>query len=83
MIRPGRVDVKAPIDYASEYQIQQMYHRFYPEQPVEKSLIFAKRVSAQETSKKNISMAQIQGYFMCYKSEPNAALENVEELWTV
>ncbi len=72
--------MKVSIGYATEYQVQEMFQRFYPEQPAEKSLRFAKRVSQKPA--KDISMAQIQGHFMCYKSEPDAALENVDKLWT-
>jgi len=77
LIRPGRVDVKISIDYATEYQLAQMYQRFYPEQPLEKSLEFARKVVAL---KRNVSMAQVQGYFMFYKLEPMAALENSDKL---
>ena len=73
--------MKVVIDYASEHQLQQMYQRFYPEQHIEKSLQFARKALSYE--KKNVSMAQIQGYFMLHKSEPNSALENIDKLWTL
>jgi len=78
LIRPGRVDIKKSIDYATEYQLEQMYQRFYPEQTPEKSAQFAQKIVSLE---KNVSMAQVQGYFMFYKLEPEAALENVDKLW--
>ena len=78
LIRPGRVDIKKSIDYATEYQLQQMYRRFYPEQTLEKSFQFAREVVSL---KKSVSMAQVQGYFMFYKLEPEAALVNVNKLW--
>ena len=75
------MDIKASIDYATEYQLWQMFHRFYPEQPTERASDFAREVLSQ--GKKNVSLAQVQGYFMFYKSEPELAMANVDKLWTL
>ena len=32
---------------------------------------------------KRVSMAQVQGYLMFYKSEPHAALQNCHDLWSL
>ena len=80
MIRPGRVDMKVKIDHATEYQIQQMFQRFYPDQPLPSSLQFAQRVVGEG---KRVSMAQVQGYLMFYKSEPLLALENYRNMWSL
>lgn len=80
LIRPGRVDLKVEIGHASQHQIAQMFQRFYPEQPVDQAVLFAERVWGQA---RPVSMAQLQGYFLCHKSDPLAAVQNVEILWNL
>ncbi len=80
LIRPGRVDMKVAIDYASPYQLEQMYLRFYPEQPIARAQLFAERVTCMN---KPVSMAQLQGYFMFYKNDPEDSLNNVNQIWTL
>ncbi|XP_046567147.1 mitochondrial chaperone BCS1-like [Haliotis rubra] len=80
LIRPGRVDLKERIDYASEHQLRQMFSRFYPDQPESSSQEFAQRVLADG---RPVSVAQIQGYFMMHKAEPDQVLRQIEELWTI
>ena len=72
--------MKVRIDHATQYQVQQMFQRFYPEQPADSSLQFARSVAGEG---RRVSMAQVQGYLMFYKSEPHAALENVQAMWTL
>ncbi|XP_065163772.1 mitochondrial chaperone BCS1 [Atheta coriaria] len=65
LIRPGRVDVKEHIGYCSQTQIERMFLRFYKdEESREKAQEFAEKVFA---GGKNVSPAQIQGYFMFHK----------------
>jgi len=54
-----------------------MFKRFYPEQSPSEAKLFA-----DEAVRKNdkISMAQIQGLFMMYKSEPGMAIRNASKL---
>ena len=80
LIRPGRVDMKASIDHATRYQLEQMYQRFYPDEPASRSVQFAERTLSHG---RNVSMAQIQGYFMMYKSDPAAVLEHTDKLWSM
>lgn len=77
LIRPGRVDVKEKIDYATERQLQLMFMRFYPEESPETAELFSKSAMASNT---NISLAQVQGLFLMYKAEPNMVIENVHLL---
>ena len=72
--------MKVGIDYATRYQLEQMYQRFYPDEPAAKSVQFAERTLNHG---RNVSMAQIQGYFMMYKSDPDAVLENTDRLWSM
>ncbi|XP_077987966.1 mitochondrial chaperone BCS1-like [Glandiceps talaboti] len=80
LIRPGRVDMKELIDHATDHQLMHMYTRFYPDYPETHSHQFAQAVLSH---KKPVSIAQIQGYFMLYKSDGDAVLKNVEEIWTL
>lgn len=80
LIRPGRVDLKEYIGYCSQYQIEQMFLRFYKgQEAVGQAKRFAEKVIA---FKKNVSPAQIQGYFMFHKmSSGRQVIENVEMIW--
>lgn len=81
LIRPGRVDLKEYIGYCSHHQVEQMFRRFYSDQVVaERAGEFADAVMK---TKKPVSPAQIQGYFMFYKQTPESAMKNVEQIWTL
>lgn len=75
MIRPGRVDFKQYIGYATEYQILNMFFKFYPETTENSAKEFTEKLIALN---KNISSAQIQGYLMLFKNQPDQALKNLE-----
>ncbi len=72
--------MKVAISYATSYQVEQMYLRFYPEQPIARAQLFAERVIGQG---RPVSMAQLQGYFMFYKNQPQDSLNNVNNIWTL
>ncbi|KAL6255177.1 mitochondrial chaperone BCS1 [Pogonomyrmex barbatus] len=81
LVRPGRVDVKEYIGWCSQNQVEQMFLRFYKE-PGKDSGSLAKQFADSVMSfKKNVSPAQIQGYFMFHKSNPNAVINNVGQIW--
>ncbi|XP_011568756.3 mitochondrial chaperone BCS1 [Plutella xylostella] len=82
LIRPGRVDMKEYVGYCDQEQIELMYLRFYKgEQAAENAKVFAERVLS---TKKNVSPAQIQGYFMFHKhSEQKDVLEDINTIWTL
>lgn len=77
LIRPGRVDVKAKVDYCTAYQLETMFERFYPDETSQHATEFAERVIA---SVKTISPAEIQGYFMLHKDSGQDALANAENI---
>lgn len=77
LIRPGRVDLKEYVGYCSHWQLTQMFQRFYPGQAPSLAEAFAKRVLQVTTQ---ISPAQVQGYFMLYKNDPEGAIHNAESL---
>ncbi|KAF8766408.1 mitochondrial chaperone BCS1-like [Argiope bruennichi] len=79
LVRPGRVDVKQLIDYATDYQLKLMYKRFYPEAAASSNAAddFAKAV---RTVVQKVSMAEVQGLFMFYKNDPEGIIENVGKI---
>ena len=77
LIRPGRVDLKAKVDYCTTHQLQKMFERFYPDETTQRAELFADRVIA---SVKTISPAEIQGYFMLHKDSGQDALDNTENI---
>ena len=52
-----------------------MFLKFYPEANPATAQAFAEKLYNQN---KNLSSAQIQGYFMLFKNQPIQAYENVE-----
>jgi chaperone BCS1 len=77
LIRPGRVDLKLEIDWASKSQITRMFTRFYPEKPQTLATEFADRVIECGGKK---SIAQLQGHFMMFKNDPEGAVQNVDKM---
>ncbi|XP_052769005.1 mitochondrial chaperone BCS1-like [Mya arenaria] len=77
LIRPGRVDVKEKIDYATDIQLQQMFTRFYPNQLTAQAKLFSESARNLGT---NISLAQVQGLFLMYKANPDLAMQNISML---
>lgn len=58
-----------------------MFLRFYKntgDRANEVAAQFAEKVMSQ---KRNVSPAQIQGFFMFYKNSPNDVLKNVSHVW--
>lgn len=74
LIRPGRVDVKQIIDYASPSQLYRMFLRFYPHMSHNDAQTFSELV-INTGFKYNV--AQVQGYFMLHKEDASGALRNV------
>ncbi|XP_043681669.1 mitochondrial chaperone BCS1 [Vespula pensylvanica] len=83
LVRPGRVDVKEYIGWCSCTQVEQMFLRFYksPDNVTrDMAKQFANEVMAQ---KKNVSPAQIQGFFMFHKNDPEKVIKNITGIWEV
>ncbi|KAI3662210.1 hypothetical protein MP638_002196 [Amoeboaphelidium occidentale] len=74
LLRPGRVDLKVLIGNASDYQINEMFLRFY-EGETDLADKFVKKLKGYE-----VSAAQLQGHFVHYKNDPLAALSNAHYL---
>ncbi|XP_074094126.1 mitochondrial chaperone BCS1 [Cotesia typhae] len=82
LVRPGRVDVKEYIGYCNKNQVEQMFLRFYrgPNKTEAQELAreFAEGVTSQG---KDVSPAQIQGFFMFYKNDPKQVLTHISQIW--
>ncbi|XP_045455301.1 mitochondrial chaperone BCS1 [Melitaea cinxia] len=79
LIRPGRVDMKEFVGYCDREQVELMFLRFYKD--AEYARTFANKVMEKQ---KNVSPAQIQGYFMFHKhSTHTEVLSNIEAIWTL
>lgn len=75
LIRPGRVDLKEYIGHCSPHQLKIMFLRFYDGERVEENA--QKFVNVVTKTGKPISPAQVQGFFMFYKDDPEGVIENI------
>jgi chaperone BCS1 len=80
LIRPGRVDCKEFVGHCTRYQLEQMYRRFYSDPQIED---FASKFADNVLKfNKQVSPAQVQGYFMIHKkSDQQVVVDSVENLW--
>jgi len=88
LTRPGRVDMKVYIGYASNSQLARAFEKFYP--PELSGLDGNSFVKAVDAARKQIklprrkrielSMADVQSYFLFHKDRPQEAVDRVEEL---
>ncbi|GAV27593.1 hypothetical protein PMKS-001061 [Pichia membranifaciens] len=73
LLRPGRIDFKVLINNASDYQVEQMFMRFYDDQ--EKANLFMQKFKELELP--YVSTAQLQGLFVQFKESPELATRNI------
>jgi chaperone BCS1 len=84
LIRPGRVDYKQYIGPLTAYQVEQMLIRFYPQSTSEEIDRFQKLIErVTENYSKELSAAQLQGYFMHNKDSLEHIFENTQQLFRV
>jgi len=74
LVRPGRVDSIQYIGHCSRHQLGEMFTKFYPDQSQETAALFAEEVDKLGVP---VSAAQVQGYFMWFKTSPQDAIANV------
>ncbi|KAG8756830.1 hypothetical protein FRC11_004979 [Ceratobasidium sp. 423] len=79
--RPGRMDVKIEYTHATRWQAEQLFRLFYSAKPeAEKELLdshaeeFASAIPPRE-----FSIAQLQGYLMEYKGQPQRAATEIKK----
>jgi chaperone BCS1 len=91
LIRPGRVDVKVLVDWATPSQIERMFLKFFPQQ-YDMAIDFRKKVCGMQVEPMQndttaephqLSMAQLQGFMLLYKDNPALALENADKLFSL
>ncbi|KTW28504.1 hypothetical protein T552_01763 [Pneumocystis carinii B80] len=76
LIRPGRVDVLKYFGFATDYQIQTMFLKFYENKNKEAN-IFLEKVRATGVP---VSTAALQGLFIYSKGDPQRAIEMIHIL---
>lgn len=74
LIRPGRVDLKIYVGLATPSQLERMYLRFFPGE-TEKAIQFAEILE-----KTPLSMAEVQGFFLFFKDDPEGCLASAHKL---
>lgn len=74
LIRPGRVDLKEFFGNASEYQIRNMFKRFYDNEELANEFV-------EKIRGKSVSTASLQGHFVYYKDKPEEAVKNADSLY--
>ena len=80
LIRPGRIDTRAYIGYASESQVERMFRRFYRAATDEEAVRFVREVF-HRPQRPDISLAQLQGLFLRYKSNPSHVFSGLSMLY--
>ena len=75
LIRPGRCDVKVELKKASRDMAKRLFVNFFPQEKTEVAVEFAEQLPENE-----LSMAQLQGYLLEYKTNAALALRNVPRL---
>uniref|UniRef100_A0A8R1TY69 Mitochondrial chaperone BCS1 n=1 Tax=Onchocerca volvulus TaxID=6282 RepID=A0A8R1TY69_ONCVO len=75
LIRPGRVDVKQYFGYCTANMFSEMFKHFYGDNITEEmALRFQKAATALNME---ISPAQIQGYLLLHKEDPQASIDDI------
>ncbi|KAG8753834.1 hypothetical protein FRC11_007106 [Ceratobasidium sp. 423] len=77
--RPGRMDVKIEYSHSTQWQAGQLFRLFYPlEFEAEKGLLDQHAEEfASAVPQKKFSVAQLQGFLMRYKGQPERAAKGI------
>jgi len=76
LIRPGRIDVKQYLGYATPYQIRELFLKFYGDYPE----LAQEFIDAILKSNIQISTATLQGHFVRNWDSPKIAIKKVNEI---
>ncbi len=79
LIRPGRVDEKAYVGFCSDYQLKEMFRKFYPE--CKESLLEEFLEELKEEPTRDVSAAEVQGLFLRYKNQPEEAVKHSRDIF--
>ncbi|EGG24979.1 mitochondrial chaperone BCS1 [Cavenderia fasciculata] len=80
LIREGRVDLKIQISNATKQQAQQLFTYFYSLDNQNPSNLEMATQFASKITDYSLSMSQIQGFLLQYKSSPQKALKHINKL---
>uniref|UniRef100_A0A0N4Z0X7 Mitochondrial chaperone BCS1 n=1 Tax=Parastrongyloides trichosuri TaxID=131310 RepID=A0A0N4Z0X7_PARTI len=78
LIRPGRIDVKEYLGYCTPRMIEQLFDRFYEDKATEENR--KKFVQVVSNFSGEISPAQVQGFLLMFKNNPQDAIDHLEGL---
>lgn len=85
LIRPGRIDYKEYVGYCDRYQVEQMFKRFYAvsdDNGQTNETLHKEFADAVLAHGRDVSPAQIQGYFMMHKeSNQKQVIADVQQIW--
>ena len=81
LVRPGRVDMTVHMGAATEWQVEQLWERFYTQSETDKSLktAFLDKLKVQRLLGK-LSTAAIQGHFLFNKNDAHGAVKTLDQL---
>ena len=81
LIRPGRVDMTVRLGEASQWQMEQMWDRFYSQFDTDgsKRALFIERTRQYDLID-SVSTAALQGLFLYNKDDPDGAIDMVGQL---
>jgi len=74
--RPGRVDKKAYFGLINSYQLEKIFHNFYPHL----SQTGLARTFAEKIPENRYSVAEVQKYLVFFQENPEGALQNTERI---
>ena len=85
LVRPGRVDVRVEIGYATQEVVEEMWERFYGgTTPAALKSAFVERLrdmgAFDHRTEWGVSAAGLQGLFVFFKGQPEKAVEAAESL---
>ncbi|CAF1119177.1 unnamed protein product [Rotaria sordida] len=82
LIRPGRVDYKQYIGHLTPYQVERMLIRFFPQSTRNEINQFLNEIERlTDNYSKELSAAQLQGFFMYYKDSIKHVFDNINQLY--
>jgi mitochondrial chaperone BCS1 len=75
LIRPGRIDRRMYIGYATREQAKRLYQRFFPTADQSWSNDFAERIPLEY-----VTMSTLQTHLLMHAEDPQAAIERLDDL---
>ena len=80
LVRPGRVDFRQFVGYATEYQVERMFRRFCSAASDTEVADFVQRIFSFTSERPEISRAKLQGLFLSFTNNPSAVFYGIPSL---